>query len=456
MLPAIDASPADLARRYQAVRATTLALTAPLSEADVQVQSMADTGPAKWHLAHTSWFFETLVLKRAEPRFRPHDPTYRVLFNSYDNGIGDQPARAQRGLITRPGLQAVKAYRQAVDDRVLTLLDRSPDATTLALVTLGLQHELQHQELVLTDLLHLLSCNPLRPGYRPAVTHAPAPVPPPIPPPVPAAIPAPAATTLALAWLPHEAGLVEIGHADPGFAFDNEQARHPQWLAAYALANRLVTQGEWADFIADGGYQNPRWWLAAGWDLLGSGRNERSERISAPLYWQADGPGRWQVFGLRGLQPLVAAQPVVQVSLYEADAFAAWSAAQQHLPLRLPTEAEWEHAAAPLAERGIAEGKLLDSEGLLPQAATLGASGLQQAFGDVWEWTRSAYAPYPGFKPWSGAVGEYNGKFMANQFVLRGGSCATPRTQLRAPYRNFFAADARWQFSGLRLACDPT
>jgi ergothioneine biosynthesis protein EgtB len=442
MRPAIDASPAERARRYQAVRATTLALTAPLSEADVQVQSMADTSPAKWHLAHTSWFFETLVLERAEPRFRPHDPTYRVLFNSYYNGIGDQPARAQRGLITRPGLQAVKAYRQAVDDRVLALLDRAPDATTLSLVTLGLQHEQQHQELVLTDLLHLLSCNPLRPAYRPELKLAP--------------IPAPDTTTLALAWLPHEAGLVEIGHAGPGFAFDNEQARHPQWLAAYALANRLATQGEWADFIADGGYQNPRWWLAAGWDWLGNGRNENGERISAPLYWHADGPGRWQVFGLRGLQPLVAAQPVVQVSLYEADAFAAWSAAQLHLPLRLPTEAEWEHAAAPLAERGIAEGNLLDSDWLLPQAAALGTSGLQQAFGDVWEWTRSAYAPYPGFKPWSGAVGEYNGKFMANQFVLRGGSCATPRTQIRAPYRNFFAADARWQFSGLRLACDPT
>ena len=455
MLPAIDASPAELARRYQAVRATTLALTAPLSEADVQVQSMADASPAKWHLAHTSWFFETLVLERADPCFRPHDPAYRVLFNSYYNGIGDQPARAQRGLITRPGLQAVKAYRQAVDDRVLALLDRAPDTTTLALVTLGLQHEQQHQELVLTDLLHLLSCNPLRPAYRPAGTPAGMSA-------VAAAtapMPAPDAATLALAWLPYEAGLVEIGHAGPGFAFDNEQPRHRQWLAPYALANRLVTQGEWADFIADGGYHEPRWWLAAGWDWLRSQHSERRDRgdhLNAPLHWQPDGPGRWQVFGLRGLQPLAAAQPVVQVSLYEADAFAAWSGAQQRLPLRLPTEAEWEHAAAPLADRGIAEGNLLDSDWLLPQPAAVGASGLQQAFGDVWEWTRSAYAPYPGFKPWSGAVGEYNGKFMANQFVLRGGSCATPRSQVRAPYRNFFAADARWQFSGLRLACDPT
>ena len=215
-----------------------------------------------------------------------------------------------------------------------------------------------------------------------------------------------------------------------------------------------MTQGEWAAFVADGGYRDPRWWLAAGWDWL------RTQQISAPLYWRPDGAGRWQVFSLRGPQPLVADQPVVQISLYEADAFAAWSAAQQRLPLRLPTEAEWEHAAAPLAERGIAEGNLLDSDWLQPRPASghhAGhGAGLQQAFGDVWEWTRSAYAPYPGFQPWSGAVGEYNGKFMANQFVLRGGSCATPRSHLRAAYRNFFPADARWQFSGLRLACDPT
>lgn len=435
MLPAIDASPAELAHRYRAVRATTQGLTAPLSEADAQVQSMADTSPVKWHLAHTSWFFETLVLERTEPGFRPHDPAYRVLFNSYYNGIGDQPARTQRGLITRPGLVDVMAYRQAIDDRVLALLAREPDATTLSLLTLGLHHEQQHQELILTDLLHLLSCNPLAPAYRPPAASAAA---------------GPGRAARPVAWVPHDGGLVEIGHAGPGFAFDNEQPRHRQWLAPYALADRLVTQGEWAAFIADGGYRDPRWWLAAGWDWL------RSQRIAAPLYWRPDGAGGWQVFSLRGQQPLVADQPVVQVSLYEADAFAAWSAAQQRLPLRLPTEAEWEHAAAPLAERGIAEGNLLDSDGLQPRAIADGATGLPQLFGDVWEWTRSAYAPYPGFQPWSGAVGEYNGKFMANQFVLRGGSCATPRSHLRASYRNFFPADARWQFSGLRLACDPS
>ena len=433
MLPAIDASPAELARRYRAVRAATLGLTEPLTEADAQVQSMADTSPAKWHLAHTSWFFETLVLERAEPGFQPHEPAYRVLFNSYYNGIGDQHARSQRGLVTRPGLRAVMDYRAAVDDRVLALLAHEPDATTLSLLTLGLHHEQQHQELVLADLLHLFSCNPLAPTYRPAATPA---------------TTGPAAATRPVAWVPHDGGLVEIGHAGPGFAFDNEQPRHRQWLAPYALADRLVTQGDWAAFVADGGYRDPRWWLAAGWDWL------RSQQISAPLYWRPDGAGGWQVYSLRGLQPLVADQPVVQVSLYEADAFAAWSAAQQRRPLRLPTEAEWEHAAAPLAEQGIAEGNLLEADQLQPRPLAAGTSGLQQLFGDVWEWTRSAYAPYPGFQPWSGAVGEYNGKFMANQFVLRGGSCATPRSHLRAAYRNFFPADARWQFSGLRLACD--
>ena len=438
MLPAIDASPAELACRFQTVRATTLALTASLSEADAQVQSMDSTSPAKWHLAHTSWFFETLVLESAEPGFKPHEPAYRMLFNSYYNGIGVQHTRSQRGLITRPGLADVMTYRQAVDERVLALLHNAPDATTLSLLTLGLHHEQQHQELILTDLLHLLSCNPLRPAYRAAAPGTPA-----------------ASAPSALAWLAQDGGLVEIGHAGPGFAFDNEQPRHRQWLAPYALANRLVTQGEWATFIADGGYRDPRWWLAAGWDWLGAQRSAHDGRLGAPLYWQADDAGGWSVFGLLGLQPLVAAQPVVQVSLYEADAFAAWSAAQQHLPLRLPTEVEWEHAAAPLAEPGLANANLLDSGRLQPQALAVGATGLQQAFGDVWEWTRSAYAPYPGFRPWAGAVGEYNGKFMANQFVLRGGSCATPRSHLRATYRNFFPADARWQFSGLRLACDP-
>ena len=439
MMPAVDGSPAELAHRYQAGRATTLRLTAPLSEADVQVQSMADASPAKWHLAHTSWFFETLVLERAEPDFKPHEPAYRVLFNSHYNGIGDQHARTQRGLITRPGLAAVMDYRRAVDQRVLALLAREPDEHTLSLLTLGLHHAQQHQELILSDLLHLLSCNPLQPAYRPAPAALPAPP-----------FSAPAGADQPLQWVPYDGGLVEIGHAGPGFAFDNEQPRHRQWLAPCALAKRLVTQGEWAAFIADG-YRDPRWWLAAGWDWL------RTQHISAPLYWRPDrGGGGWQVFSLRGLQPLVADQPMVQVSLYEADAFAAWSAAQQRLPLRLPTEAEWAHAAAPLAEQGIADGNLLDSDCLQPRAATGQPAGLQQAFGDVWDWTRSACAPCPGFKPWSGAVAEYNGKFMANQFVLRGGSCATPRSHLRAGYRNFFPAAARGQFSGLRLACAPS
>lgn len=428
------ANPLDHApplQRYAAVRARTLALAEPLSEADCQAQSMADASPVKWHLAHVTWFFETFVLERFEPGFRPHHPAYRMLFNSYYNGVGEQHPRPQRGLLTRPGLAEVKAWRAAVDRRVMALLDRTPGAELLALVELGLQHEQQHQELLLTDVLHLLSCNPLAPAYRVAEG---------------AVATAPAAP---LAWIHSEGGLAEIGHDGPGFAYDNEGPRHRQWLAPHALASRPVAQGEWAAFVADGGYRDPRWWLSAGWNWV------REQGIRAPLHWRADGAG-WQQFTLAGLLPLEAAAPVVHVSLYEADAYARWLGAQTGLPMRLPTEAEWEHAAAPRAAQALAAGHFADDGHLRPRPAAAAADGLQQLFGDVWEWTGSAYLPYPGFRPGAGAVGEYNGKFMINQMVLRGGSCASPHGHLRASYRNFFPPETRWQFCGVRLARDPS
>ncbi len=433
---AIKPAPRTLAARYAEVRAQTLALAAPLSEADCQVQSMPDASPVKWHLAHITWFFETFVLERFEPGFVPFNAGYRVLFNSYYNGIGQQHPRAQRGLVTRPGLAEVKAYRAAVDERVQTLLARLHEvpAELATLIEVGLQHEQQHQELLLTDVLHLLSCNPLAPVYRPLWPLA-------------------AVSPVPLRWVEQAGGLVETGHAGAGFAFDNEGPRHKSWLQPHALANRLTTHGEWEAFIADGGYQDARWWLAAGWDWV------RSQQIDAPMYWRrSDGSAAdWHSFTLHGLVPVDAHTPVTHISLYEADAFARWSAAQLQAPLRLPTEAEWEHAALPVAGdalAGIAAGNFVESQALHPVPVARSTPGLMQLFGDVWEWTSSSYLPYPGFRQWDGAVGEYNGKFMVNQTVLRGGSCATPRSHIRASYRNFFPADARWQFNGLRLARD--
>jgi len=434
-------SKSSLSERYRGIRSRSRQIAASLSEADCQVQSMPDASPIKWHLAHVTWFFETFVLERFEPGFAPHHPAFRVLFNSYYNGVGEQHPRAQRGLITRPGLAEVLAWREAVDARIAALLAGPADPALAALVELGLQHEQQHQELMLTDVLHLLSCNPLAPVYRPRPTSASAP---------------PVALTWVAPALPmdqgHGGGLVEIGHDGEGFAFDNESPRHRQFLRPYALANRLVTQGEWAAFIADGGYRDPRWWLSAGWNWL------REQGVRAPLYWRENGAG-WDAFTLRGQQHIEPAAPVVHLSLYEADAYARWCSAQQGLPLRLPTEAEWEHAAAPRAEAALAAGNFVDGAALGPRPAlpAQGAvDGLRQLFGDVWEWTGSAYLPYPGYRADAGAVGEYNGKFMLNQMVLRGGSCASPRDHLRASYRNFFPPDARWQFSGVRLARDPS
>ncbi len=398
-----------LARRYARVRAHTDALAAPLSEADCQVQSMPDASPVKWHLAHVTWFFETFVLEPHEPGFRPFHPAFRVLFNSYYNAVGDKHPRPQRGLVTRPGLAEVRRYRQAVDERIAALLARGARDAALGgvlapLLELGLQHEQQHQELLLTDLTHLLSLNPLQPAYDDG--------------PGPAPMPAQAA-----GWIAHDGGLVEIGHdaGAGGFAFDNEGPRHRVFLRPFEIATRPVSNAEWAAFIADGGYRQPRWWLSAGWDWV------QAQHIDSPLYWRrehaGDGLDAHSGFGLHGRRALDPHAPVCHVSLYEADAYARWRGA------RLPTEAEWEHAAT-----------------TQPAPA--------QCFGAVWQWTASPYSPYPGYTPWPGAVGEYNGKFMIDQTVLRGSSWATPAGHARASYRNFFPASTRWQFAGLRLARD--
>jgi ergothioneine biosynthesis protein EgtB len=416
-----------LRARYERVRAQTAALAAPLSEADAQVQSMPDASPTKWHLAHTTWFFETFVLERFEPGFVPHHPAFRVLFNSYYQGVGEQHPRPQRGLVTRPGLAEVMAYRRAVDERMAGVLSREPGDEALALVELGLQHEQQHQELILTDLKHLLGCNPLDPVYREPLARPPS-------------------SASPRGWSEFAGGRITIGHHGAGFAFDNEGPRHDVLLRPYALADRLTTQGEWLAFIDAGGYTDPRWWLAAGWDW------RRAQGIEAPLYWRRDG-ARWSVFTLHGRIPLNADAPAVHLSYYEADAYARWRAAHDGLPCRLPTEAEWEHAAQTDEAAAIAQGRFVESGVLQPQAAPHD-TGVRQLFGDAWQWTASAYLPYHGYRPWAGAVGEYNGKFMVNQMVLRGGSCATPRDHIRASYRNFFPADARWQFSGVRLARD--
>jgi len=420
-----------LAMRYAAIRERTMALAAPLSEADAQVQSMDDASPTKWHLAHTTWFFETFVLERFEHDFRPHHPAFRVLFNSYYQGVGEQHPRPQRGLVTRPALHEVRAYRHAVDDRMAALLRRGDTpGEAAALIELGLQHEQQHQELVLTDLKHLLSCNPLDPVYQPQW-------------PLARVVP------VSPAWLAFDGGTVEIGHDGNGFAFDNELPRHAALLRPYALANRLVTHGDWLAFMEDGGYGDARWWLAAGWDW------RRQHAVEAPMYWRRDGQ-QWTNFTLHGRVPIDAHTPIVHVSYFEADAYARWRAAQDGVPCRLPTEGEWEHASQQHLEAAGAQGNFVESGALHPMPISRIANSArpQQLFGDVWEWTASPYAPYPGYRPLPGAVGEYNGKFMVNQYVLRGGSCVTPRDHIRASYRNFFPTDARWQFSGLRLARD--
>lgn len=411
-----------LAERLLQVRRTTEALCEGLSAEDCQLQSMDDASPVKWHLAHTTWFFETFVLEPSLPGYRTPDPAYKVLFNSYYVGVGERHPRPQRGLLSRPSLEEVWRYRRHVEQSLLRWLEGATEASALALVELGLHHEQQHQELILTDLKHHFGCSPLKPAYRPALPQACGPVDP-------------------LTFTRFEGGLVEIGHEGSAFAFDNEGPRHRAWLEPFELADRLVTEGEWLAFMEDGGYRSPRLWLSEGWDW-----RERTG-VNAPLHWRLV-DGRWRVFTLHGERELQHDVPVCHLSHFEADAYAHWAGA------RLPTEAQWEHAALQLGDEAWGRAGTLLEDGRFHPAPAASGPRLQQLFGNCWEWTASAYLPYPRYRPAEGAVGEYNGKFMSSQMVLRGGSCATPRSHLRASYRNFFPPQARWQFSGLRLAKD--
>lgn len=417
--PDLTISPDELAGLFATTRARTLGLASMLSDADATVQSMPDASPAKWHLAHTTWFLETFVLRDFVHAYGAFDPAYHYLFNSYYEGEGERHSRNRRGMITRPSLDEVRDYREHVDQAVGTVFHSLPDKA-LALIELGCQHEAQHQELMLTDMLHLFSQNPTDAAIWDHPRNVPAPVP------------------EAVRWIEGRHGATEIGHDGHGFAFDCEGPRHTVWLHRHALADRLVTNHEWQAFIEDGGYARPDHWLSDGWAWV------QAEKISAPLYWR-QGDAGWRAFALDGVHPLHPAAPVAHISHYEADAYARWAGA------RLPTEAEWECAAQscdPMA------GNQLDVAGpVRPRAASAG-KGLRQMFGDVWQWTGSAFLPYPGFAVVEGAVGEYNGKFMSGQMVLRGASCATPRGSSRVTTRNFFPPSARWQFSGLRLAKD--
>jgi len=397
---------------YHEIRQTTLRLTQPFSAEDQMLQSMPDASPAKWHLAHTTWFFETFVLEPHVQGYKAFDPRFRQLFNSYYKQLGSHPYRGSRGLMSRPSLNEVHAYRAHVDEAMLRHLE-AVDSDTEALVELGLNHEQQHQELILTDIKHALWSMPLRPDRLNHLREL--------------SIAAP------LTWISFEGGIHKIGYAGSGFAFDNEGPRHEVLLRLFRLASRLVTNGEYLEFVNDGGYRRPELWLSEGWDTIWR------EGWNAPLYWEQM-EGCWFQFTHSGSMEVDPAAPVCHVSFYEADAYARWAGA------RLPLEAEWEVAAA----QHPSIGTLLEADSLQPQPAR--GKGLQQILGDVWEWTASPYVAYPGFEPAEGAVGEYNGKFMCNQFVLRGGSCATPSSHIRATYRNFFPAQARWQYSGIRLA----
>jgi ergothioneine biosynthesis protein EgtB len=412
--PAAPLSRAALAARYRATRNRTERLCAPLEPEDYQLQSMPDCSPPKWHLAHTTWFFETFVLAPHAPGFRSFHPLFNYLFNSYYDAVGDRWPRPARGLLSRPTVAEVYAYRQATDERTLDLIESADEQTlsTLApLIELGLNHEEQHQELLLTDLKHALGLNPLRPAYLPPLA-------------------ASSATPAAPAWESFPPSVRHVGHAGGGFAFDNEGPRHRAFVGAFSIAARPVSNAEYLRFIQDGGYDRPELWLSDGWAA------KRQHGWGAPLHWHRDG-SEWRIFTLRGERALDPAEPVCHVSFYEADAYARWAGC------RLPTEQEWEAAAG-----SEVRGNFLDSELLHP------ANNGGGFFGDVWVWTASPYVAYPGYRPAAGALGEYNGKFMCNQMVLRGGSCATPPGHVRPTYRNFFPPDARWQFSGIRLAKD--
>jgi len=405
-----------LAEAYQQVRDCTAELCRPLAVEDYVIQSMPDCSPTKWHLGHTSWFFETFLLAPNLPAFAPIDTRYAYMFNSYYETIGDRQPRPKRGLMSRPTVEEVFQYREYIDRWMNTLLAEGASATLEPLVALGINHEQQHQELLLTDIKHVFWCNPMRPAY--AVRDLPC-----------------AASVPPLRWQEHRGGLVPTGHDGQGFAFDNEAPRHEELVQPFRLSSRLVTNGEFLQFMEDAGYRRPELWLSAGWATV------QEQAWDSPLYWEKYG-SKWWSLTLAGPREVKEAEPVCHVSYFEADAYARWSGA------RLPTETEWEAAS----ETVPLDGNFLESACLHPCPAA--GDGLLQMFGDVWEWTQSSYSAYRGFRPAEGAVGEYNGKFMCGQYVLRGGSCATPRSHIRRTYRNFFPPEARWQFTGIRLAQD--
>ncbi len=419
--PALAAAQSGaLADHYRTVRRFTESLCEPLAVDDYVIQSMPDASPVKWHLAHTAWFFETFVASRCLPDYRPFHPQFGFLFNSYYEAEGPRWPRPERGLLSRPTVAEVFRYRAYVDEHMTRVLTTACGIEAAPTILLGINHEQQHQELLITDLKHAWSGNPLHPVYREALAD------PGVPPP--------------MRWLDFAGGLVWIGHDGPEFAFDNESPRHRVFVHPYRIASRLVTNAEYLEFIADGGYERAELWLSDGW----AARHAR--RRTAPLYWNRRG-AEWSIVTMAGLGPLNPAEPVCHVSYYEADAFARWAGA------RLPTEAEWESAAAGIALAG----HFIEAGRFHPAAGTASddRGPLYQLYGDVWQWTASPYTAYPGYRPLPGALGEYNGKFMCNQMVLRGASCATPRSHARRTYRNFFPPDARWQFSGIRLARDP-
>lgn len=416
MTPAALASPADLQQRFAAERQVMVDLATPLGAEDLMVQSMPDASPGKWHLAHTTWFYETFVLGR-DSAYQPCDPAWQVLFNSYYQSVGPMHARRERGLLSRPTLKQVLDYRRRVDEAVSEMILVDLDDQLPALIELGIHHEQQHQELFLTDIKHAFWSNPLRPAYVAALA--------------PAAGPAPA-----LRFVAGREGVCRLGHraGSDGFAFDNEIPQHSALLQPHALANRLVTNAEFLAFVHDGGYRDATLWLSDGWDMV------QAQGWQHPLYWSDGLDGEFSLAGTRALEPEL---PVAHVSYFEADAFARWAGE------RLPTEAEWESAAASLPVDGN-----FQQRGRFHPAVAQGDGELLQCFGDLWEWTASPYTSYPGFEPLPGSLGEYNGKFMNGQWVLRGGSCATSATHVRATYRNFFPPHARWQFAGIRLGQD--
>ncbi|MEZ5844698.1 MAG: ergothioneine biosynthesis protein EgtB [Hyphomicrobiaceae bacterium] len=416
--------PQSLSERLAASRRRSIDIARPLSPEDMTVQAMDDASPTKWHLAHTTWFYETFVLGPHMPGYRRFDDSFAYCFNSYYEGAGPRHPRTRRGLLTRPSSAAVMDYRAHVDASLATLLhDVPPDPTIHQLVELGINHEQQHQELMLTDILALLACNPLAPAYRelPEVV-----------------VDEPAST---VQWLSHPGGIRSIGNDGEGFCWDNETPRHSVLLQPYRLADRLVTNAEWLEFIADGGYRNPLLWLSDGWATV------KNEGWIAPLYWELR-DDVWQQFTLAGLQPVPKSAPVSHISYFEADAFARWTGK------RLPTEFEWEFAVAADGGDPPASDDVQIRPAPLEQVARSEKRRLHQAFGAVWQWTASAYLPYPGYRPPEGTIGEYNGKFMVSQHVLRGSSCVTPAGHARLTYRNFFYPAQRWQFTGVRLAAD--